>query len=663
MGILSFVGFTLLVAIISYLATRKTDESSSDGYFLGGRSLGAVVIAGSLLLTNLSTEQIVGLNGASYKEGVLVMAWETLAAIAMVVTAIFLLPRYLKGGISTVPQFLENRYDTTTKAITSGLFLTGYVVVFLPVVLYSGSLAITTMFDVPEILDISKDTSIWICVWGIGIIGSIYAVFGGLKAVAVSDTINAVGLLIGGIMIPVFGLIEIGDGSISEGISTIMNTNPDKFKVIGGPESSIPVATIFTGMMLVQLFYWGTNQAIIQRALGAKNLKEGQKGLLLGSFLKILGPIIVVLPGIIAFHIFNGELGDADEAYPELVRKVLPVSLVGFFAAVLFGAILSSFNSALNSSVTLFGLDIYKEYINKEATEKQVVKAGKTFGVVLALLAMLVAPFIANAGSIFEYLQEVNGIYSIPILTIIVVGYLTKKVPAIAGKIGILSGSILYIISQFVLQPYFISNDLKAESPSILQELAFVEQNLSSEKAVTVDYEKAIEAINKKENNTKDDIESIKKLKESIDYKNVLKAINEYKNNSDQGLGSIKLLTKSMNELTTSFNYVKDEYKEKGIILNPDIKTSIKEVKASIDKVNVVIDRTKKLAYPHFLHIMAILFVVNILIMLIIGKLYPRETAYEQLYTQEVDITPWKYTKIVGVIVCLIVISTYIYFR
>ncbi|WP_108803098.1 solute:sodium symporter family transporter [Aquimarina sp. Aq107] len=548
MGIISFVGFTLLVAIISYLATRKTDETSSDGYFLGGRSLTAVVIAGSLLLTNLSTEQIVGLNGSSYTEGILVMAWETLAAIAMVITAIFLLPRYLKGGITTVPQFLERRYDTTTKAITSGLFLTGYVVVFLPIVLYSGSLAISTMFDVPGLLGVSKETSIWICVIGIGVIGSIYAIFGGLKAVAVSDTINAVGLLIGGIMIPVFGLLEIGDGSISDGISTLMTTNPEKFKVIGDSNSSIPFATIFTGMMLVQLFYWGTNQAIIQRALGAKNLKEGQKGLLLGSFLKILGPIIVVLPGIIAFHLFNGELEVADEAYPTLVSRVLPVSLVGFFAAVLFGAILSSFNSALNSSVTLFGLDIYKEYINKEASEKQVVKAGKSFGVLLAVLAMAVAPFIANAGSLFDYLQEVNGIYSIPILTIIVVGYLTKKVPAIAGKIGIISGSVLYILSQFVIKPILQGNAVDAAKANGITDLA-----------------------------------------------------------------------------------------------------ELGRIEAS--------------AYPHFLHVMAILFVVNIIIMLIIGKLYPREEAYEQQYTKEVDITPWKYTKIVGAVVCLIVISTYIYFK
>ena len=166
MAILSFLAFTILVAVISYMATRGTDEQSSDGYFLGGRSLTAGVIAGSLLLTNLSTEQIVGLNGQAYSEGILVMAWETLAAIAMVVTAVFLLPRYLKGGITTVPQFLEERYDKMTKTITSALFLSGYVVVFLPIVLYSGSLAIATMFDLPAMLDISLNASVWLVCLG-----------------------------------------------------------------------------------------------------------------------------------------------------------------------------------------------------------------------------------------------------------------------------------------------------------------------------------------------------------------------------------------------------------------------------------------------------------------------------------------------------------------
>ena len=547
MQILTFLGFTVLVAVISYLATRKTEESSSDGYFLGGRSLTAGVIAGSLLLTNLSTEQIVGLNGASYQSGLSVMVWETLAAVAMVVTAMFLLPRYLKGGLITVPGFLAKRFDTTTKTLTSVLFLSGYVVVLLPVILYSGSLAISGMFNIPELLGVTHTQSIWICVWGIGIIGSIYAVFGGLKAVAISDSINAIGLLVGGILIPIFGLMMIGDGSLLDGLNILTTENPDKFKSMGGPTDPVPFYTIFTGMMLVQLFYWGTNQQIIQRALGAKNLKEGQKGLVLASFIKILGPIIVVLPGIIAYHLFEGNLENQDSAYPMLVNKVLPDAFVGFFAAVLFGAILSSFNSVLNSSVTLFGIDVYKEHINKEADEKTIVKYGKIFGVILAIAAMFIAPLIANAGSLFDYLQEINGIYSIPILTIIVVGYLTKRVPAIAAKVGLVSGCLLYIISQFFMQPYFIDSALAEATASGITDAA--------------------------------------------------------------ALALVKVQ-----------------------------------------------------AYPHFLDVMAILFVLNIIIMLIIGKIKPRATDFVQEYTQQVDIKPWKHVKAAGLGICILVLAIYIYF-
>lgn len=547
-GILSFLGFTILVAVIAYMATRSTDEGSADGYFLGGRSLGAVVIAGSLLLTNLSTEQIVGLNGSAYGEGILVMVWETLAALAMVVTAIWLLPRYLKGGITTVPTFLASRYDVWTKTLTSGLFLSGYVVVLLPIVLYSGALAFTTMFELPELLGVSKTVCLWICVWSIGIIGSIYAIFGGLKAVAVSDTINALGLLVGGLMIPIFGLWAIGDGSLFEGLSVLTADHPEKFNAIGSDTASVPFATIFTGMMLVQLFYWGTNQAIIQRALGATNLKEGQKGLILASFIKILGPLIVVLPGIIAFHMFNGTLSSNDEAYPALVREVLPAPLLGFFAAVIFGAILSSFNSALNSSVTLFGIDIYRQHINPEASDREVVKKGKMFGVLLAFLAMFIAPAIANAPQgLFGWLQEINGCYSIPILTIILVGYATKFVPAIAAKVGLISGCVLYIISQFIMQPLFKANAVEAAEASGITDV-----------------------------------------------------------------------------------------------------TQLADI--------------EKLAYPHFLHVMAILFILNVIIMLVIGKLYPREKAFELEYTNDVDITPWSLVKPIGALVCAIVVGVYIYF-
>jgi SSS family solute:Na+ symporter len=454
MAIISFAGFTLLVALIAWWSTRKTDEKSSDGYFLGGRSLTGPVIAGSLLLTNLSTEQIVGMNGVSFRDGAPIMAYEVLAAIAMVFTAFVLLPKYLKSGIATIPQFLENRYGKTTKTIVSLLFLLGYAISMLPTVLYSGALALNTMFDIPEKLGMGPEATLWVTVISIGVIGSVYAIFGGLKAVAVSDSINAVGLIVGGSLIPIFGLMYIGDGNVLTGLDTLTTALPEKFNVIGGPDSDVPFWTLFTGMIIVNFYYWGTNQAIIQRALGAKSLKEGQKGLLLAAFVKILGPIIVILPGIIAYYIFNGDLANADEAYPMLVKKVLPVAYIGFFAAVLFGAILSSFNSALNSSVTLFGLDFYKEYINKEATELQVVKAGKIFGIILAIFSIGIAPLLYGVeGGIFTYLQQLNGTHSVPILAIVIVGIFSKRVSGKAANIAILFSVVTYLTTLYVIKP------------------------------------------------------------------------------------------------------------------------------------------------------------------------------------------------------------------
>lgn len=448
---LSFIGFTVLVAILSWYKTRNDNVDTQDGYFLGGRSLTGVFIGGSLMLTNLSTEQVVGLNGQAYNNTMALMAWEITASFALVCMALIFLPRYLKSGITTIPDFLEERYDKKTKQIISVLFLIGYVATYLPTVLYSGALVLVKLFNVPEVLGIGEVPALWITVWAIGIIGSIYAIFGGLKAVAVSDTFNGVGLIIGGMMIPILGLIKLGGGSLIGGINHLVTVNPQKLNAIGGPESPMPWPVLFTGLTFNNLFYWCTNQSIIQRTLGAKNLKEGQKGVLFAGFLKLWGPLFLVLPGIIAFNLYGNSIANPDMAYPTLVLDVLPRPLAGFFAAVLFGAILSSFNSALNSSVTLFTLDIYRPIINQKATDVEVVKVGKKFGIVLAIASMVIAPFILYAPSgLFVYLQECFGFYNIPILAAVMVGFFSKKVPAIAPKIALIVHVVLYGASKFV---------------------------------------------------------------------------------------------------------------------------------------------------------------------------------------------------------------------
>ncbi len=549
LSIISFLGFTALVAIIAWYSTRSTNENSADGYYLGGRSLGAITIAGSLLLTNLSAEQIVGLNGQSFTEGILVMAWETLAAIAMVITAVWFLPKYMKKGITTIPEFIEGRFDENTKAILSVLFLIAFGIVLLPTILYAGSKAFITMFQLEELLGVSETAAYWICVWSIGLIGVVYAIYGGLKAVAVSDLVNAIGLLIGGLLIPYFGLTMISDdGSISGGLSKLWVENQDKFDVTGDVTSSIPVGTIFTGMMIAQMYYWGTNQSILQRVFGAKSLKEGQKGVMLAAFVKFLIPVIVVLPGIIAFNMFGSELTDADASYPELVRRVLPGSLLGFFAAVLFGAILSSFNSLLNSSATLFGFDLYKKFFNREANEQQTVKAGKRFGLGLAIISMSIAPFIRYApDGLFSYIQQALGSLSVPILAVVLVGILTKKVPALGAKIALIGGVIMYLISLLGIGPSMVASAME----------------------------------------------------------------------------------------TAAANGITDAG-ELAII--------------------------KAEAYPHFLHIMGILFVINVIIMLVVGAVKPKTDIYVPKVTEAIDTTPWKYAWLVGGLITLLVLSTYLIF-
>ena len=458
LSIISFVGFTLLVALIAWYATKGTDESSAKGYFLGGRSLGALTIAGSLLLTNLSAEQIVGLNGQSFSEGVLVMAWETLAAVAIIFTAIYLLPKYMRSGITTIPEFIEYRFDQQTKALLSILFLVAFGIVLLPTILYSGSLAFSTMFDLPSVLGISESATIKICVWSIGIIGIAYAIFGGLKAVAVSDLVNAVGLLIGGLLIPFFGLIFIGDDSVIDGLNILWNSNQEKFNAIGSVESSIPVETLFTGMMIAQIYYWGTNQSILQRVFGAKSLKEGQKGIVFAAFLKLIIPVIVVLPGIIAYVMnldpetgtlnmgmlssegFLGTAGNVanDNAAPWLIKNFIPVGLKGLILAALAAAIVSSLASMINSTSTIFTMDIYKSMFNKNANDKQMVKVGRLTGLVALIIAMLIAPQLGSLGQVFQFIQEYTGVVSPGILAVFLMGLFYKKATNNAAIWGVI---------------------------------------------------------------------------------------------------------------------------------------------------------------------------------------------------------------------------------
>ncbi len=456
----SFVVFTGFVALYATWRLRKDALNTQEGYFLGGRSLSGIVIAGSLLLTNISTEHLIGMNGSAYHNGALVITWEATSAIALVLAALYFVPKYLKMGLTTIPEFLEKRFDGMTRTIIALLLIISFVATLLPIVLYTGALNIESIFEISELLDVTKTQGLWITVLIVGVIGSAYAIFGGLKMVAYTDSINGFGLLLAGLLVPLMALYAIGEGDIIDGLLTVFHHAPEKFNVIsdepsfgiGARDSILPFSVLFTGMIINQLYFWTMHQSIIQRVLGAVSLKEAQKGLLFTGVLKLLMPLIIILPGIIGYYYFGDSLYDTpDLIYPELIKKVLPFWLTGFFVAVVMGAVLSTFNSALNSAATIFSLGIYKRYINPGIADGGIVKIGRWVSFVLAVFAISVAPMVASApDGLYQLLQQLNGIFFIPMASVILAGFLFPKVSAVGAKAGLLFGLSFYVIVNFV---------------------------------------------------------------------------------------------------------------------------------------------------------------------------------------------------------------------
>ena len=452
-AVISFVAFTAAVGAIAWWTTRNDHMESSEAYFLAGRGLTAWVIAGSLMLTNLSTEHLIGLNGDAFNHTIAVMAWETTAALAMILGALYFVPKYLRAGLTTIPDFLATRFDNSTRVIATVLFLFSYAIAILPVVLLFGATGLEALFDVSDTLGISNSAATWLMVIGIGGLGSTYAIVGGLKAVAVSDTINGVGFLIASLLIPILALALVGDGNVLLGLDTVYTAEHAKFDITGDePGSFLPFGVLFTGLIVNQIFFWCTNQSIMQRALGAKNLKEAQKGILIAAVFKLIAPLAIVLPGVIAYHLFKDSIGPDQylQAYPTLVQTVLPAPLTGFFAAVMVGAVLSTFNSVLNSAATLFNQGVYLPLFKAHASGRQQVAVGRICSTVLAVAAILVAPAIDTSGSLYIYLQQINATFFGPMLAVILAGLLTSKASAAAAKTGLIAGPMLFYIINFL---------------------------------------------------------------------------------------------------------------------------------------------------------------------------------------------------------------------
>ena len=450
--LLSCAGFMLAVAWFAYQRT-KDSIANADGYFLAGRGLTAPFIAGSLLLTNLSAEQLIGLNGSAYGFNMSAMGWEVTAAVATIAMAFFFLPRYLRGAFTTLPQFLADRFDDDVRRISVVLFLLGYGLVTIPSVLYSGSVAVLKIFDVPTLTGWSYVGSLWFTVTVITVVGSLYAVLGGLKAVAVSDTLNGIGLLVIGIAVPVLGLQLLGNGDFAHGLSTLSSSHQEKLNAIGSSSDPTPFATLFTGMVFANLFYWCSNQYVIQRTLAARSLAEGQQGVLLSGFFKVLVPFFMMIPGVIAYHLYGPELASIDLAYPQLARDTLPLWAMGFFLAVLLGAVFSSFNSLINSAATMFTLDVIEPLRETKLSEVALVQTAKWVSVGIAAVSLGIAPLLQFAPEgLWQIIRIFTGFYNIPIIAVVLIGMLTSWVPAKAVKAAIGFHIVTYGLFQFVFK-------------------------------------------------------------------------------------------------------------------------------------------------------------------------------------------------------------------
>lgn len=413
--IITFVAFIALVIAVSLYASRK--EEGTEDYFLGGRGFNWWLIGFSLIASNISTEHFVGMAGSGFGDlGLAVASYEWFAAVVLVVVAVFLLPVFLKLGIYTMPEFLEHRFGSTARLIMAVYMLIMYVGVALASVLYSGALGVETIFGLPLIQGI----------WLIGILAGAYTIYGGLKAVVWSDLLQGGMLLLGGAIVLVLGLEKVG------GLRHFLETNADKMHLIRpATDSAIPWTALLFGMWIPNFFYWGFNQFITQRTLGAKSLAQGQYGILLAAGIKLFMPFIIVFPGIMAFQLYGGQIANGDQAYPTLISNILPAGLRGLMFAALFGAVMSSLDSMLNSASTIFTIDIWKRHIKPASQGFDMVKVGRYTTAVLVVVGCLVAPLLANPNlkGIFNYIQMFQGFVSPGIVAAFVVGLLFRKAP------------------------------------------------------------------------------------------------------------------------------------------------------------------------------------------------------------------------------------------
>jgi SSS family solute:Na+ symporter len=526
LDIIVFITFIAAVIGIGIYKSRK-EKFSSEGYFLAGRGLSWWLIGFSLIAANISTEQFVGMSGqAASGVGLAIASYEWMAAITLVFVAFFFLPKFLKSGIFTIPEYLEYRYNSVSRSIMAGYTMIIYVFVTIAAVIYSGGITIHTVFRGQSLLGIPINVTT--ACWMIGILASIYVATGGLKACAWADLIQGAALIIGGAIVMFLAIDKVGQtefpqlvGTAAEkagGVTKFMALNKDKMHMfLPASNSVLPWTALMIGLWIPNFYYWGLNQYITQRALGAKSVKEGQKGTLFAAGLKLIIPFIIVIPGIIAFNLYHKDMaqeamadntiawakyeavkarpGDEfitfkydqeykklypqnaleldahnqqveekanltkkevseetligykyDSAYGLLLRKLIPIGLCGLMFAAIAGAVMSSLASMLNSASTIFTMDIYRKFIKKDASQKNLVGIGRMSTLIFVVIGCLIAPLLGDPSfkGIFNYIQEFQGFISPGILAAFIFGLFIKRAPGSAGVAALVLSPIVY---------------------------------------------------------------------------------------------------------------------------------------------------------------------------------------------------------------------------
>lgn len=435
-----FVAYCTLILFVGLFVSRKKkgEERNAGDYFLAGRGLAWWAIGASIIASNISAEQFVGMSGSGYAIGLAMATYEWIAALGLIIVAKFFIPIFLEKKIFTMPQFLEERYDKRVKTVMAMFWLAVFIFINLTSILYLGALTIEKVVGVPMFWGII----------GLAAFAGIYSIYGGLKAVALTDVVQVVFLIGGGLVTTFIALNMLGGGEgIWQGVTNLYTQAEDKFHLIldkSHPSyKDLPgISVIVGGLWVSNLYYWGCNQYIIQRALAAKSVGEAQNGMLFAGFIKLLVPLLVVIPGIAAFAL-DAPLGKSDEAYPWLLSNLLPVGVKGIAFAALTAAIVSSLASMMNSISTIFTMDIYRSYFRKQAGERELVKTGRWASFLSLLIAVLIAPMLSGLDQAFQYIQEFTGFISPGALSIFLAGFFYKRATA-NGALAAAIGSFVF---------------------------------------------------------------------------------------------------------------------------------------------------------------------------------------------------------------------------